>query len=85
MKLNLSYVPKLTDFTAYYQQTNVKSLFDLKTPSTFHGVYLGYEMAEGAALRLHWRTTYVDQNGDGKIHGDDETVKTFSLETVFDF
>jgi len=82
--LNAKLIPKLVDFTAYYQQNNVDSLFHAKTPSTFHGAYLGYEIMEGLKLRLHWRTTYVDQNGDGEIHGDDEQVKTFSLETVFD-
>jgi len=34
-------------------------------------------------LRLHWRTTYVDANGDGEIRGDAEQNRTFAVETVF--
>ncbi len=76
-------IPKLVDLAAYYQQNNVDSLFEMKTASTFHGAYLGYKIGDDLNLRLHWRTTYVDQNGDGQISGDNEEVKTFSLETVF--
>lgn len=81
--LNLSKVPKLTELGAYYTQSGVKSLFDLRTPSTAHGIRLGYEMAPGAELRLNWRTTYADRNGDGRIRGGDETDRTFAVETVF--
>ncbi len=83
LSLKPKVIPKIASFTAYYQQNNVDSLFEEKTPSTFHGAYFGYKIGENAQLRFHWRTTYVDQNGDGDISGDDETVKTFSLETVF--
>jgi hypothetical protein len=81
--LNMAKVPKLSELSAYYQQTQVKSLFDLKTPSALHGFRVGYEMAPGVNLVMHWRTSYVDLNGDTKIKGDDETVKTFLIETVF--
>ncbi|MCA9782169.1 MAG: hypothetical protein KDC10_06575 [Calditrichaeota bacterium] len=81
--LNMAKVPKLSELSAYYQQTRVKRLFDLKTPSALHGIRLGYEMAPGVNLVMHWRTSYVDINGDGRIKGDDETVKTFLIETVF--
>ena len=81
--LNMAKIPKLSELSAYYQQTRVKRLFDLKTPSALHGIRLGYEMAPGVNLVMHWRTSYVDINGDGRIKGDDETVKTFLIETVF--
>jgi len=81
--LNLSKVPKLTELGAYYQQTGVESLLDLKTPSTVHGLRLGYELAPGAEMRFNWRTTYVDVDGDGEIHGEAETDRLFSVETVF--
>lgn len=82
--LNLSRVPKLTELSAYYTQTGEKSLLkDLKTPSTVHGIRLGYEMAPGAEMRLNWQTTYTDRNADRKISGDDERDRIFSVETVF--
>lgn len=81
--LNLGKLPKLTELSAYYEQVGVKSLFALKTPSTVNGLRLGYELAPGAEMRLNWRTTYVDANGDGEIHGSAETVRTFAVETVF--
>ena len=81
--LDLSKLPKLTELSAYYEQVGVKSLFALKSESTVSGVRLGYEMAPGAEMRLNWRTTYVDANGDGRIRGKEETVRTFAVETVF--
>jgi hypothetical protein len=81
--LNLSKVPRLTELGAYYTQTGVKSLFELRTPSTVHGLRLGYEMAPGAQLRLNWRTSYTDRDGDGLIRGDAERDRSFAVETVF--
>ncbi len=82
-KLNLGKVPKLSELSAFYSQTGVKSLFDLATPSTVHGIVLGYEMSPGANMNLTWRTTYNDRNGDGRIRGADERDRTFAVETVF--
>ncbi len=81
--LNMARIPKLSELSAYYQQTNVEKLFELKTPSALHGVRLGYEMAPGVSLLLHWRTNYQDVNGDHEIKGDEETVRTFLVETMF--
>ena len=83
--INPDALPMISELSAYYTQTNVDKIFDLKTPSTVHGYRFGYAMSGGASLVFHWRTTYVDSNGDGKIEGKDETVKTFSMETAFTF
>lgn len=80
--LNLAKVPKLTELGAYYSQSGQIDLFE-NTASTATGVRLGYEMAPGAEMRLNWRTTYADRNGDGRIRGADERDRTFSVETVF--
>jgi len=81
--LNLARIPKLSELSVYYRQIGVESLFKLKTESTVHGYKLGYEISPGVDLRLHWRTTYVDANGDGEIRGDAEQNRTFAVETVF--
>lgn len=81
--LNMAKVPKLKELSAYYTQVGAESLFDLKTPQTIHGYRIGYELAPGAVMRLDWRTTYADRNGDGEIHGGAEQDRTFLVETVF--
>jgi hypothetical protein len=81
--LNMAKVPKLKEVSAYYTQVGAKSLFELKNESTVHGVRLGYELAPGAVMRLDWRTSYTDRNGDGRIRGAVEQDRTFLVETVF--
>jgi hypothetical protein len=81
--LNMAKVPKLKELSAYYTQVGAESLFDLKTESTIHGYRIGYELAPGAVMRLDWRTTYADRNGNGEISGKNEKDRTFLVETVF--
>ncbi|MDP2360325.1 MAG: hypothetical protein Q8O14_06180 [bacterium] len=81
--LDLAKVPKLKELAAYYSQVGVESLFELRTAGTMHGTRVGYELAPGALLRLDWRTTYADRNGDGRIRGEAEQDRTFLVETVF--
>ena len=83
--VNVSRVPKLDELSAYYSQTGVDKLFELRTESTVHGFRVGWEVSSGVTLGMNWRTSYTDVNGDGEIHGDEERNRSFLVETVFRF
>jgi hypothetical protein len=82
-RLNLAKVPKIKELSAYYNQVGAEDLLDIKNEHAVHGLRVGYEVAPGALMRLDWRTTYTDRNGDGEIKGDAEENRTFLVETVF--
>ncbi len=84
LDLNTDFVPKIHRAGAYYYQQNADKLFT-KQEGTIIGYTLQYEISPGAYLVLDYRQTYRDVNGDGKISGSDETVKTTNLQTVFMF
>ncbi len=82
--LNLTRLPKLKELSAYYYQANVRTLFRLEVDSLpIWGYRIGYEVANGVNLRLDYRYTYQDLNGDGEISGSDEQDRTFLIETYF--
>ncbi len=83
--LNVSRIPKLSELSAYYSQTDVDNLFEFRTESTVHGFKVGWEISSGVTLALNWRTSYNDLNGDMEIHGSEERNRTFLVETVFRF
>ena len=56
-----------------------------KAEGTIFGYKFEYEIASGAFLILDYRTTYRDMNGDGRISGDEETIKTTNIQTAFKF
>ncbi|MCH7619257.1 MAG: FecR domain-containing protein [Candidatus Marinimicrobia bacterium] len=80
------FIPKINRASLFYQQTNVPNVFDfIKTPSTLFGLLIGYEIAPSVTLLIRYQETYIDRDGDGKIRGDDETIKLTSIETEFTF
>jgi hypothetical protein len=86
LDLNTQFIPKINSAGAYYYKMNVKELRIVeKTEGTVFGYRFEYEIASGAALILDFRTTYRDMNGNGKIDGDEETVKTTNIQTAFRF
>lgn len=78
-------IPKVSEVNAYYTQNNVTDLTEWKTPSTILGYRFGIEASPGVVLVFDTRYTFNDANGDGKIGGDDETDKTFSISTEAKF
>lgn len=84
LDVNTSFVPKINRAGAYYYQNNARELFK-KTEGTILGYRIEYEVAGNTSLLLDFRQTYRDLNGDGKITGSGETVKTTSIQTVIRF
>ncbi|APF19288.1 hypothetical protein Calab_3596 [Caldithrix abyssi DSM 13497] len=84
LDLNTSFIPRITRAGAYYYQNNAIDLFK-KTEGTILGYRLEYEISPSASLLIDFRQTYRDVNGDGKISGSNETVKTTIIQTVMRF
>jgi hypothetical protein len=84
LDLNTQFIPKIKRAGAYYYQQNALKLFK-KTEGTIYGYRFQYEISENVALILDIRITHRDLNGDGKISGDDETIKSTSIQTAFTF
>jgi len=81
--LNTAKIPKISELSAFYQQANVKSLFELETESTVYGYRLGYEITGGANVYLGYRYSFRDLDGDGRFRGPQERLRTFTIETAF--
>ncbi len=84
LDLNTSFIPKINRAGAYYYQNNAIDLFS-KTEGTILGYRIEYEISPSASLLFDFRQTYRDLNGDGKISGPGETVKTTLIQTVMRF
>jgi hypothetical protein len=84
LDLNTQFVPKIKRAGAYYYQQNAEKLFQ-KTEGTVYGYRFQYEISANAALVLDIRITHRDLNGDGRIAGEDETIKSTSIQTAFTF
>ena len=84
LDLNTSFIPKINRAGAYYYQNNAVDLFK-KSEGTILGYRIEYEISPSASLLLDFRQTYRDVNGDGKISGSNETVKTTQIQTVMRF
>jgi hypothetical protein len=86
LDLNTQFIPKINSAGAYYYKMNVDKLKIIeKTEGTVFGYKFEYEISSGAFLILDYRTTFRDMNGDGKISGDEETIKTTNIQTAFRF
>ncbi len=87
LHLNTRMIPRINSAYAYYQKSHVLDgkLFEARDESTVLGYRLAYELTSGIHLVFGYRETYVDQNGDGRISGDSETISTTNIETVFAF
>jgi hypothetical protein len=84
--LNTDIIPKVSTAGAYFYQNNT-SFSDIfrRTEGTVLGYKFGYEIGGGASLVIDFRQTFRDLNGDGKIKGSDEVVKSTLIQTVFMF
>ncbi|GAB4177590.1 MAG: hypothetical protein Kow00108_13190 [Calditrichia bacterium] len=82
--INTSFIPKIKQATAYYNQYNVKEIFK-PSDGTILGYKVMYEISPGAFFLVDYRQTYRDLNGDGSYKGSDEIQKTFNVGTYFNF
>ncbi len=83
--INTSIIPKLTKAEIGYYQTGFDKLKEFKTPGAVVNGKLAYGLGGGAQLVGVYQERYVDLDGDGKIKGKDETVKTISMGVEFQF
>jgi hypothetical protein len=82
--LNEKLIPNLSIGKAYYVQNNVQDFQQWKTPSTEMGYILEYKIS-GIGMGFQYRFNFIDKNGDGKISGSDETIKTIGLRAGMTF
>ncbi len=78
-------IPKVSTAKVYYSQDNVNDLSEYKTPSTIMGYVIGFNISDGVSINFDHRYTFEDRNGDGKIQGKDETIKSVSIFTAIKF
>ncbi len=72
------------DVRGYYIQNNVQDFQEWKTSSTLLGYKVGYNF-KGAMIGMDFRYTFQDLDGNGKIRGDNETIRTISFNTSISF
>ncbi len=82
--LNNGALPTFPQAKGYYVQNNVEDLDEWKTPSTVTGVIIQYTMG-ATTLAFDHQYTFSDVNGDGEIKGDEETIKTLSVNASVTF
>jgi len=80
-------IPKLREASVGYAQTNVPylSIDKLQTPSAQIDGKLAYGLSENTFLVGKYTERYVDLDGNGKIKGKDETVKSMTFGVEFQF
>jgi len=78
-------IPLISTAKGYYLQNNVNDFSEWKTSSTTMGAIIGYEVSSGVSLDFNYKLSFVDKDGNGKIEGDDETIKTIGIMTVIRF
>jgi len=84
LELKDKLVPVIHEAKAYYVQNNVENFKEWKTPSTVMGYIMSYDF-NGTVVGLDYRYTFRDVNGDNKISGKEETIKTFGISTKMTF
>ncbi len=84
LDLNATLIPKISQAGAYYVQNNAETIFK-RSAGTILGYRFGYDIGGGATLVMDFRQTYRDLDGNGKIQGDNEIVKSTLIQTVFTF
>ena len=78
-------VPKISVAEAHYSQRRVKKFTHWKTPNSVITAKLGYNLSDTSILVANYKERYEDLNGDGRIAGEDETIKSFGFGIEFRF
>ncbi len=80
-------IPKLREASIGYAQTNVPyiSVKKIQTPSAQIDGKVAYGLSANTFLVGKYSERYVDINGNGKIKGKDETVKSMTFGVEFQF
>lgn len=85
IEFNTEMIPKLSTARIAYSQVRVPKIKKLKSPSALIDGKLGYSLSPNTELVARYQERYDDVNGDGKIKGSDETIKTTSISVEFRF
>ncbi|OPX28730.1 MAG: hypothetical protein B1H06_02695 [Candidatus Cloacimonas sp. 4484_143] len=83
--LNTTVIPKLAKAEIGYYQTGFDKLEEFKTPGAIVDGKLAYSLGGSAQLVGVYQERYIDLDGDNKIKGKDETIKTVSMGVEFAF
>jgi len=83
--LNTSFIPKLAAAEVEYSQKNFDKLTEFKTANAQVNGKLGYSLGSNTDFVGNYQEHYVDLNGNGKIKGKKETIKTMSFGVEFRF
>lgn len=79
-------IPKISVAQVSYSQSGENHLLKYgRTPNTILTAKAGYEVATSTSLVYSYQETYQDYDGNGKIQGKDEIIKTFNLGVEFHF
>lgn len=77
-------LPFFSQARVFYAQNNVDKISSLKSPNAIAGAVLEYTTG-GMTFGLNWRLSFQDKNGDGRISGSAETIKTFGMSAGMKF
>lgn len=77
-------LPYFSQAKVFYAQNNVDKVSSLKSPNALAGAVLEYTTG-GMTIGLNWRLNFQDKNGDGRISGSAETIKTFGVSAGMKF
>lgn len=80
-------VPKIKDASIGYSQNNMQHLAinTLQSPSATVDGRVSYTLSESAFLIGKYSERYIDANGDNKIKGTEETVRSMTFGVEFQF
>jgi len=81
---NLKKLISFGEVKGYYVQNNVQDFTEWRTPSTLVGYTIGYNY-KGAVVGFDYRWAFQDLDGNGKIKGSNEVLKTISFRTAITF
>ncbi len=84
-RLEQRFIPNLSRAEINYSQTRFENLKKLKSPSASIEGILGYNLGPTTQLVGSYKERYLDLDGNGKIKGSDETVKTMAFGVEFRF
>jgi hypothetical protein len=78
-------IGRFKDAALNYNLTNVPSISfsKLQSPTANLSCMLSYGLSDRAVLTGKYKERYIDLNGDGKIQGKDEIIKSMSLLVEF--